>query len=162
MKKGKETASRAKLPEEPGIAETEQAELDKERGLKLTEEKIAGLEKTLAEKEAEISALKQAAEISAEEQKRTGDKLAQAVSSYRSLVVKANPQIPAELISGDSVEAIDGSLARAKELVSRVKQGLEAENLKIRIPAGAPVRMPPDTGALSAREKIQYAIGGNR
>jgi len=162
LKKEKEAASQANLPGEAGTAEVEQAKLEKERELKLAQDKIAGLEKTLAEKEGEISALKQAAEISAEEKKRIEDTLAQAVLSYRSLVIQANPQIPAELLSGDSVEAIDSALARAKELVSKVKQGLEAESLKIRIPAGAPARMPPDTGALSAREKIQYAIGGNR
>jgi molybdopterin converting factor small subunit len=49
---------------------------------------------------------------------------------------------------------------KAKTLVNRVKQGLEAEITAGKVPAGAPIRTPPDLSALSPREKINYAIGG--
>ena len=49
---------------------------------------------------------------------------------------------------------------KAKALVSRVKQGVEAEVSLAKVPAGAPERTLPDLSALSPREKIQYAIGG--
>ena len=147
---------------EARLAELERAGLEKDREIKMSRAKIAGLEKALTEKDGEISALKQSAVKSEDAQRQMREKQSQAVSACRSLITLANPDVPAELITGDSVEAINSALARAKELVSRVKQGLEAENMKIRIPAGAPVRTPPDTGALTAREKIQYAIGGNR
>ena len=89
-------------------------------------------------------------------------KLVQTVSSYRALVVKANPGVLEEMITGDTIEDINASLEKATTLVNRVKQGLEAEIASIRIPAGAPERTPIDLGALSPLEKIQYAIGGKR
>ena len=89
-------------------------------------------------------------------------KLVQTVSSYRALVVKANPGVLEEMITGDTIEDINASLEKATTLVDRVKQGLEAEIASIRIPAGAPERAPIDLGALSPLEKIQYAIGGKR
>jgi len=84
------------------------------------------------------------------------------VSAYLSLVIEANPEVPPELITGDSIEAINDSLATAKNLVAKVRQGLETEATRLRVPAGAPARTLPDFSALSAREKIQYAIGGNK
>jgi hypothetical protein len=66
------------------------------------------------------------------------------------------------MVSGETVAALDQSLAQAKSLVSRVKQGLEAEIKLARVPAGAPPRLPPDLSSLSSREKIQYSIGGSR
>ena len=67
-----------------------------------------------------------------------------------------------ELITGDTVEAINQSLENARALISRVRQVLEEEVAKTRVPSGAPQRAPPDLSALSPREKIQYAIGGKR
>ena len=89
-------------------------------------------------------------------------KLAEVVSSYRSLAVETNPTVLEELITGDTVEDINASLERAKTLVSRVKEGLEAEIASARVPAGAPERAPINLEALSPREKIEYAIGGRR
>ena len=48
----------------------------------------------------------------------------------------------------------------ADGLVARVWQGLEAEVSRLRVPLGIPVRTAPDFSALTAREKIQQAIGG--
>ena len=67
-----------------------------------------------------------------------------------------------ELITGDTVEAINQSLENAGTLISKVRQGLEEEASRVRVPAGAPQRAPLDLSALSPREKIQYAIGGKR
>jgi multidrug resistance efflux pump len=122
---------------------------------------LKALEKNVADKEAEIASLEESAARCGQEIERLNELLAKAVASYRQAVVEANPEIPVELIGGGSIEAIDESLARAKDLVSQVKQGLEAEAARSRIPAGAPARTPPDLSHLSARQKIQYAIGGN-
>jgi hypothetical protein len=40
------------------------------------------------------------------------------------------------------------------------RREIEAEAARSRIPAGAPQRTPPDMSGLSAREKIQYGLGG--
>ena len=65
-------------------------------------------------------------------------------------------------MGGMVTEAINRSIENANTLVGRVRQGLEEEASRVRIPAGAPQRTPPDLSALSPREKIQYAIGGKR
>ena len=104
--------------------------------------------------------MKQSLAESDEQGKQLGDSLAQAVESYKALVISVHPDVPAELISGDTIKAIDESLIKAKDLVNKVRQGLEAEAMQARFPSGAPVRTPPDLSALSPKEKIQYAMGG--
>jgi len=123
---------------------------------------IAELEQAVASKDSEITILKQA--IAESEQKLTeiNDTLTQAVASYKSLVMETHPEIPAELITGDTIEAINESLENARALIDKVKQGIEAEASRTKVPAGAPQRTPLDLSVLSPREKIQYAIGGKR
>jgi len=122
---------------------------------------IIRLEQALATKDSEITALKQ----SLDEAKRTLDELGkalpQAVAAYKELIVQANPGILAELITGDSIEEVNESLKNARALMERVRQEMEAEVAKTRVPPGAPQRAQLDLSSLSAREKIQYAIGGS-
>ena len=119
---------------------------------------VAQKDEALAKANARITELEQTVAQSEEELKVTNNSLAEAVASYQTIVTKANPEVPEELISGDSIESVNQSLEKAKSLISRVKQGLEAEVQAIRVPAGAPQRTPPDLSALSPREKIQYSI----
>jgi len=130
------------------------------RELRSRDAAIARLEQTLAGKDSEIAALKQALNEAERKMADLGEALAQAVAAYKELVVQANPGVLAELITGDTVEEVNESLKNAQALVDRVRQEMEAEASKTRIPAGAPQRAPLDLSALSAREKIQYAIGG--
>ena len=115
-------------------------------------------DEALANARARITELEQALAESEEALKVTTDSLAQAVASYQTMVTHANPEVPEELISGDSIESVNLSLEEAKSLISRVKQGLEAEVQASRVPAGAPQRTPPDLSALSSREKIHYGV----
>ena len=130
--------------------------------LKAKETTIGELEEALASRDTEIAGLKQTITEAEEKLTQINDSLSQAVASYRELVVAAHPEIPPELITGDSVESIDESLRNAQALVDKVKQGIEAEASKTRVPAGAPQRTPLDLSVLSPREKIEYAIGGKR
>ena len=84
--------------------------------------------------------------------------LAEALAAYKALVVRSNPAVFAELISGDSFEAINNSLESARTLIAKVRQSVEAEIASGKVPAGAPPRTVPDLENLSPREKIQYAI----
>jgi DNA repair exonuclease SbcCD ATPase subunit len=133
------------------VAELEGLIAERDEALAAKEQRIAELEQALAEKD----------EL---EQKLAGleESLAQAISSYRALIVKYNPGVAEEQIAGDSIEEIDASLASAQALINRVRQELEAEMAAARIPAGAPQRTPADLSALSPRDKIQYAIGERR
>ena len=122
---------------------------------------VAGLEQTLASRDSEIIALKQAVDEATRKLTDINEALAQAVASYKAMVVQANPGVLAELITGDTVDEVNESLKNAQTLVERVRQEVEAEASKTRIPASAPQRAPLDMSALSPREKIQYAIGGS-
>jgi len=135
-------------------------EAEDEESLRLAELKslIGEKERALAEANTRISELEQALVESEEKLKTTSDSLAEAVVSYKKLVVENSPEVPEELIGGESVTAINQSLEQARSLVSRVKQGLEAEIQATRVPAGAPQRTSPDLSALSPREKIQYGV----
>lgn len=120
--------------------------------------RVAELEQTVASRDNEVAGLKQSrgeVEAGVQDLNRA---LTEAVASYRAMVVQANPQIEG-LVSGDTIEAINQSVDQAKALVSKVRQGLEAEISLTRIPAGAPERTAPEL-SLSPREKIQAALAG--
>ncbi len=118
------------------------------------------LEQVVAGKESEIATLKQAKDELEEKLATLSHSLSEAVASYRGMVVEANSEVIEELVSGDTIESINESLVKAKALVNKVRQGVEAEILSTRVPAGAPERTLPDLSGLSPREKIKYAIGG--
>jgi hypothetical protein len=150
-----------------GIEETvDEFDTIKQRNEYLTQELTSRdaenkrLEQALEAKNVELNTLKQ----SFDETSRTLDEVSrvipQAVGAYRELVIQSNPGLLAELITGDSIEEVNGSLKKARAIVERVRQEIEVEAAKARIPAGAPQRTPMDFSGLSPREKIQYAIGG--
>jgi uncharacterized coiled-coil protein SlyX len=147
---------KAKTQEENMIDEEEQNSKN-EPGILKT--RIDELEKTTTEKDFKINGLEQKLAESSRQQKETDNRLAAAVHSYRTLIMGNNAEIPAELITGNSIEEIDKSLANAKALVTRIRQGLENETAATRIPSGAPVRTEADISGLSPIEKIKYAIG---
>ena len=142
--------------------ENGQNQIDSGEELEPVRARVLELEGLVAQRDEEVAQAN--ARVSELEQAVDGldSKLAEAVSSYRSLAVETNPTVLEELITGDTVEDINASLEKAKTLVSRVKEGLEAEIASARVPAGAPERAPINLEALSPREKIEYAIGGRR
>ncbi|MBI4283263.1 MAG: hypothetical protein HY663_02195 [Chloroflexi bacterium] len=142
--------------EEPAKLVTPDEELTKDNA------RLIELEQAVTSRESEIASLKQAKDELEAKLTTIGNALTEAVASYKATVVQANPEVIGELIIGDTIEAIDESLKKAKTLVSRVRQGVEAEISSARVPAGAPERIAPDLSALSPREKIQYAIGNKR
>jgi predicted RNase H-like nuclease (RuvC/YqgF family) len=121
---------------------------------------ITRLEQTMAGKDAEIATLKQSLDEAKRALDELGKALAGAVAAYKELIVRENPGLLADLITGDTIAAVDESLKQARALVERVRQEMEAEAARTRVPAGSPQRAPLDLSGLSAREKIQYAIGG--
>jgi len=84
--------------------------------------------------------------------------LEKAVSGYRLLLIKENPDVLPELINGENIEALDRSLAAGRELTARVQQQIEKRLQAERIPNGAPVRTAPDAEGLSSYEKIRYGL----
>jgi chromosome segregation ATPase len=144
------------------VAELESLLAHTEGELSLANTRGKELEQTVASLESEVATLKQSGLESEQKLAEASSALSRAVASYKARIVEANPEIPADLITGDTIEAIDDSLENARFLISKVREGLEAELKIIRIPAGAPPRAPIDLSGLSPREKIQYGIGGKR
>jgi len=123
---------------------------------------VAGKEEELSQANTRIAELEQAVADSSNKLSKVNENLNLAISSYKALVVQSNLDVPEELIAGDSIEAVNNSLTSARELISKVRSGIEAEISSAKVPAGAPQRAPIDLSALSPREKIQYAIGGKK
>ncbi|MFH1650894.1 MAG: hypothetical protein ABID87_02150 [Chloroflexota bacterium] len=144
-------------------AEEEKREPEREallRELDSARARAREMEQALVQRDEALAALRESV---ADAERRLGEvneTLAQAVGAYRGLLVEANPGVLPELITGESIEALNESLDNARALVSRVKQEVEAEAARTRVPAGAPYRVALDLSALSSREKIQYGIGG--
>ncbi len=147
---------------EAGVADLESLLVQKNEELAKANARLVELEQVVASKDGEIATLKQA-EAELEGRLTTvSNSLAEAVTSYKTMVIQVNPEVIEELVSGDTIESINESLNKAKALVSKVRQGLETEISLAKVPAGAPERTSPDLSALSPREKIQYAIAGRK
>ena len=130
------------------------------------QERIALLESDLTAKEQELTQQKNLIQEYESRQESLNARHKTAVDAYRNLVLKANPLVPVELISGATVEEIDESLGRAVDLVGHIRQGLEQrqkrEDQADAVPAGAPGRTPPDLNGMTAREKINYGLSQAR
>ena len=148
-----------KQSQDPGGEKPEHSE---EQGVVELESLVAQQEEELTRANTRITELEHAVAEAEERLTTNNNSLTEAVASYKTTVVQANPEVLEELIAGDTIESIDDSLKKAKTLIGRVRQGLEDEISAVKIPAGAPQRTPPDLSALSPREKIQHAIGGKK
>jgi chromosome segregation ATPase len=82
----------------------------------------------------------------------------EAARRYRELMLRLEPALPAEMIAGETIDAIDASVLAARDVVSRVRSHLEAQTTAARVPAGAPQRSGMDTGAMTAQQKIRYGL----
>jgi uncharacterized coiled-coil protein SlyX len=127
--------------------------------LKSRDATIIKLEQEAAAKESEIAALKKELGELKQAIDAMNKAITLAVTAYKEAVIQANPDLPPELITGDTIEALKESVKNARAIVDKVRQEMEAEAAKTRIPAGAPQRATIDLSGLSAREKIQYGLG---
>jgi len=125
-------------------------------------ESVDPLEGRIAELEGELAQLQQSMAIREEEVKgevaTLEEKLSSAAGRYRALILAGAPEVPEELVKGETPDEVEASFAAAREMVEKVRRQLEAKAQAERVPAGAPARTPPDLGALSPSEKIAYAL----
>lgn len=97
----------------------------------------------------------------AEEQERVAKvqaELATSLTRYRDAMLAGAPDVPPELVQGDTVAALDEAFAQAQGLVQRVQQQVEARVSRERVPAGAPARSAADLSSLSPQEKIMLGL----
>jgi len=117
------------------------AQLEEEQKAKTTlEEAMAEKDAKLAELEAALSEAKQGSEASATELASVKEARDEAVSKYLGMAKASNPQVPQDIISGETIAEIDASVEKGKGLVSAVKKTLESETAAAKVPAGAPTR----------------------
>jgi chromosome segregation ATPase len=82
----------------------------------------------------------------------------EAVNACRDALRRAHPELPPDLIRGETLEELSASVQSAATLVEKVRAALESEKQAARVPAGAPVDSGPDLGGLSPREKIAAGV----
>ena len=136
-----------------------------EAGLADRELRLTGLNGTLAQRDARIAELEGAVsgmERAAGEREHQVEgmrtQLSQALEAYRTSLLEADPGLPEDLVAGTTLEELQASQARAKQIVDRVRGRLEDQTLLERTPSGAPARSETDVSALSSEEKIRLGL----
>jgi predicted nucleic acid-binding Zn-ribbon protein len=138
---------------------------DREARAAHLEEQVAGLRRELEEAR---SALSTAEERAAAHQERVAglegelstarEQVTLAAARYRQALLSASPEVPADMVTGESVEEVEASLAAARQTVAQIRQHLESQAQAGRVPAGAPPRQAPDLSALTPEEKIRMGL----
>lgn len=76
----------------------------------------------------------------------------------RALLAEHRGEVIEELVQGDSVEALDASVAQARAAYARVAARLRAERARAAVPASNAVRTGPQLEGLSPQAKIAAAL----
>lgn len=115
------------------------------------EERVPALELLAEQAQAEAAARSgEASALRAE--------LAEALTRYRGLLLGRDPDVPEELVQGESVAELEASFERAAGLVDRMRRRAAEQTVRDRVPAGAPTRRSPDSAALSPQQKILLGL----
>jgi hypothetical protein len=139
--------SLAQATAEGSSAETD----DLRRQLSIARDELAQRESALSLRDEETQTLRDAVDVAAEEARG-------AAARYRDVVLAAEPDLPADLVVGDTVGEIDLALVRARQTVAQVRQHLEQQAQTLRVPSGAPARGGPDPSSLTPAEKIRLGL----
>ena len=140
-----------------------------EQATKDLQDKVASLEAEAGTRNQDIEALKGQLTGAAtahselvEECEGAKAAYAYAVEDYKQIVLQANPLFTPEIIGGETIEDVKASIGKATSLVSKVKEGLEAQATALAqlnvVPAGAPQRTGPDVSSMSTKEKINLGL----
>ena len=140
------------------------------------EARAAHLEETLAQLREEQSQLSASlgeaqAQVAARDEELAGLRqeaealqvsLKAAASKYRDVLLAGRPDVPPDLVSGETVEEVDQQLEAALRMVAQLRSHLESQAQTLRVPTGAPARRTADLSALSPGEKIAYGLSRQR
>jgi len=99
-----------------------------------------------------------------QEQQRANEgwaKVEATTAAYKTAILAANPDVPAELIETGSVEAINASLTKAKTIVEKVRAQEAAAAASATMPTGAPARSQIDFSTMSANDKIKAGLAAH-
>jgi len=129
-----------------GRLETVEGELAVER------HRLDELGGQLAGSQAELAATQ-------EETQELHTRLQAAAGKYREVLLAAAPDLPEEMVAGDSIEELEASAERVRQTVRQVRDRMESQAQVGRVPTGSPPRGAPDFSALSPIEKIRLGLG---
>jgi hypothetical protein len=104
---------------------------------------------------AEIAALQQV--VTARTAERDAAQQALLAAHRRALLAEHQGSLVEALVQGDTVEALDASVAQARAAYAAVAAQLQAETAGA-VPAGNPARAQPSYEALSPQAKIAAAL----
>ncbi len=136
-----------------------QAEIDRLQTTTADREaRAAHLTDSLAEAQAQLAAQAEALATAQAKAEGLRASLQAAAAKYRDARLASHPDVPPELVAGETVEEVDRQMEAALQVVAQLKTRLESLRLAERVPTGAPARRPPDLSALSPTEKIAYGL----
>jgi chromosome segregation ATPase len=145
--------------EDPRIAELEAQLASRDAEFGKIKEDLNKQVETVLSQEKELTDLRTAASAAEERIAELSGSLTEAVSRYKERLYSAHPELLENMLTGETIKEVDGSLESALALVDRVKTHVAEKAKEVTVPAGSPERTGPDLSAMSAKEKIAYAIG---
>ena len=138
--------------------QTEDALSERDRRLSGLEEALGQRDARIAHLEAALGQAEDAAKRRDEEMEGVNARLSQAVELYRGSLLASEPDVPEDMVQGTTVEVVQESLARVRQMVEQVRGRLEARASLERTPLGVPARSAPDLSALTPQEKILVGL----
>ena len=135
--------------EEP--ADDESSESDEIEDIEALQDRLNAVEGELTHVGAELQERD-------EQMERLQTELGVVLERYRTTLLASNPDVPADLVEGTSMEALDASFSQAAALVERLRRQIEERTAQERVPAGAPTRRSPDVSALTPQQKIMLGL----
>jgi len=149
-------AIKAQLEEEKAASATlKEAMAAKDAKIVALEGELGGLTSELEGKATELEA--SIAEL-AKAREASEAAIGIATGKYREALLEAHPDIPQELIAGNTIDELFGSVEKGKAVVESVKKSMEAQAAAAKVPAGAPTRGSITTEGMSPRELIAAGI----
>jgi chromosome segregation ATPase len=125
-------------------------------------EEQSQLSASLREAQDQVAARDEEAAALREQVEALQGSLKAAASKYRDALLASRPEVPPDLVSGETVEEVDQHLEAAMRMVAQLRSHLESQAQALRVPSGAPARRAPDLSALSPAEKIIHGLSQQR
>ena len=84
--------------------------------------------------------------------------LAEALQRYRELLLSKDPDVPPDMVEGDTIAELEASYTRASALVETLRLKAAEQAAQQRVPAGAPARRAMDSTSLTPQQKIMLGL----
>ncbi len=84
--------------------------------------------------------------------------LAEALQRYRELLLSKDPDVPPDMVEGNTIAEIEASYTRASGLVETLRLRAAEQAAQQRVPAGAPARRAMDPAGLTPQQKIMLGL----